>query len=133
MAKRAVKTERGGTLYPQAKGEPAPPGAGRPKNPFREAIRIASEASKPVQLTGLLVVDGVVTDRKATISIVLPGADAIVEKAMRQARKGDAQARKWLTETGWGKALNLGSDDENPLPLTGFRFVVENAAHEPTD
>ena len=133
MAKRRAVSANNGTLYPQAKGEPAPPGAGRPKNPFREAIRTAAEAAKPVQLTGLLVVDGVVTDQKATISIVLPGADAIVEKAMRQARKGNAQARKWLTETGWGKALNLGSDDENPLPLTGFRFVVENAAHEFTD
>lgn len=132
MAKRTVTTVRGGTLYPQEKGQPAPPGAGRPKNPFREAIRIASEASKPVQLTGFLVVDGVVTERKATISIALPGADAIVEKAMRQARKGDAQARKWLTETGWGKALNIGMDDEIPPQFSGFRFVIENAAHEST-
>lgn len=47
----------------------------------------------------------------------------IVEKAIEQAKAGDYKAREWLSERGWGKAVQaiVTKDEEgNDLPITGI-------------
>ena len=47
----------------------------------------------------------------------------IVDKAIEQAKVGDYKAREWLSERGWGKAVQaiVTKDEEgNDLPITGI-------------
>lgn len=49
---------------------------------------------------------------------------AIVNKAITQAIEGNAEARSWLSDRGWGKpAINLGVDDKGQ-PLEGCDILV---------
>lgn len=119
--KPSVEGRNGGKLYPQQAGKPAPPGAGRKPNPFRELIQQYSDEGLSVELKGRLILsDGSLGD-VVDVSVELPGAMAVVLKAYKKAAKGDSAARKWLTETGWGKSLNLGFGDDVP---TGGGFVL---------
>lgn len=114
--KVSVPGRNGGTLYPFQAGEPAPPAAGRKPNPFRHHIQELAESETEIVLKGrLLDEDGKPYGELVKVSIPLPGALGIVHKAYRLAARGDAQARKWLTETGWGKSLTVGSDPDNPI------------------
>ncbi len=125
MAKRVIKGYRGGgVLYPQEAGKPAPDGAGRKKNPFRHHIQELAESEQVIILKGrILDVDGNPTGKLVPVAVSLPGAAGVVMKAYKQAAKGDAQARKWITETGWDKTLKLGNDPDNPLG-EGFVLVL---------
>lgn len=124
MAKE-VQGKNGGTLHPREKGEPALPGAGRPKNPFKEAIREQAEGGRSeLVLEGLLVVDGVATSERVKVLVSLPAAEAVVVKMFKKAaRKGDVAAARWLSETGFGKTINLADDPDNPLG-GGFAVVL---------
>lgn len=103
---------------------PAPPGAGRKPNPFRQHIRELAEGDTVITFEGRLIgEDGNPTGKPVKVAVSIPGALAVVQKAYKQARKGDAQARKWLTETGWGKTVNIGEDQDNPLS-GGFVLVL---------
>ena len=114
--KKGIPGRNGGTLYPFQSGEPAPPGVGRKANPFRYHIQELAELETEIVLKGrLLDADGKPYGEPVRVSVSLPGALGIVAKAYRMAAKGDAQARKWLTETGWGKSLNIGTDPDNPI------------------
>ncbi len=120
--KKTIAGKNGGVLHPQEAGRPAPPGAGRKPNPFREAIRDLAEVERTIVLKGrLLDADGNPTGKLVPVAVSLPGAAGVVMKAYKQAGKGDAQARKWLTETGWDKTVKLGQDEDSPL---GGGFVL---------
>lgn len=57
----------------------------------------------------------------------------IVEKAIEQAKVGDYKAREWLSERGWGKAVQaiVTKDDEgNDLPITGIVINSPDAGKE---
>lgn len=121
---RAIPGKHGGTLRPVSPGEPSPRGSGRKSNPFRSHIQELSEKEFEVVAKGrLLDEDGNPTGDLVPVSIVLPGALAVVAKAFRQAAKGNASARRWLTETGWGKTLNFAEDADSPLGL-GFAVIL---------
>lgn len=124
MAKK-VAGRNGGYLLARQPGEPASPKVGRPRNVFREAIQMVSEKGvHDVVLSGYLVDgDGNVTKEKVQVSITLPSVQAVVQKMFRKAGKGDVPAAKWLTETGYGKTLNLGEDPDNPIG-GGFAVVL---------
>jgi len=115
----------GGTLHSMEKGDPARPGAGRPKNPFKEAIREQAEGGRSeLVLEGLLVVNGVATLERVKVLVSLPAAEAVVVKMFKKAaRKGDVAAARWLSETGFGKTINLADDPENPLG-GGFAVIL---------
>ncbi|MCA0235469.1 MAG: hypothetical protein LCH81_03715 [Bacteroidetes bacterium] len=124
MAKQ-VSGKNGGTLMAQQPGDPGLPGAGRPKNPFKEAIRAQAEGGHTeLVLDGFLVVDGEVTGERVKVQVSLPAAEAVVVKMFRKAaKKGDVAAARWLSETGFGKTINLGDDPENPLG-GGFAVIL---------
>lgn len=116
MAKATVQGKNGGTLNPIQTGDPAPPGAGRKPNPFKHHIQELADNDTEIILKGrLLTDDGTRTEKFVRVSVSLPGALGIVLKAYKLALKGDAQARKWLTETGYGKNFTVGSDPDNPI------------------
>ena len=118
-----IPGRNGGRLRPQQPGQPAPAGAGRKPNPFKQYIQDLAGEDLTVILKGrLLGADGNPTGDLVEVAVELPGAMAVVMKAYNQAKKGDANARKWLTETGWGKTLNLG-DADNPLG-GGFAIIL---------
>lgn len=122
MTKKTIPGKNGGTLHPVQRGDPAPPGAGKKPNPFREAIRDLAESQQTIILKGrILDVNGNPTGDPVRVAVSLPGAAGVVLKAYKQAGKGDAQARKWLTETGWDKTVKLGNDEDSPL---GGGFVL---------
>jgi hypothetical protein len=113
---KEIKGKNGGTLIPLQAGDPAPPGAGRKPNPFKHHIQELAETQTEIVLKGRLIgEDGSPTSSVVEVAVSLPGALGIVMKAYKSAAKGDAQARKWLTETGWGKSLNLVGDPDSPL------------------
>lgn len=124
MAKK-VEGKNGGTLYAREPGEKPSPRSGRPRNVFREAIQLVAEKGvQDVVLSGYLVDEsGKVTKQKVQVSVTLPSVQAVVQKMFRRAGKGDVQAAKWLTETGYGKTLNLGEDPDNPIG-GGFAVVL---------
>ena len=73
---------------------------------------------------GLLVVDGEVTGQRVKVSVRFPAAEAVVVKMFRKAaRKGDVAAARWLSETGFGKTINLADDPDNPIG-GGFAIVL---------
>lgn len=122
---KTIPGRRGGTLHPQQSGQPAPPNAGRKPNPFKHHIQELAESDNEIVLKGrILDADGNPTGQLVKVAVSLPGALGIVAKAYKMAAKGDANARRWLTETGWGKNFTVG-DDETPL-ITGFSFIVED-------
>lgn len=115
---------KGGTIYPREKGDPALPGAGRRKNPFKEIIQdVAEGGTLKMTVEGFLLVDGVVTNQKVLVQITLPAADAVVRKMFKKAAKGNVPAAKWLTETGYDKTLKIGEDPDNPLG-GGFAVIL---------
>lgn len=55
---------------------------------------------------------------------------AIVDRAIEQAKAGDYKAREWLSERGWGKAVQaiVTKDPEgNDLPITGIVINTPDA------
>lgn len=127
MAKK-VSAKNGGYLLLRQPGDPAVPGAGRKKNLFRAAIQELAEAEGLVALDAeLLDAEGKPTGQMVRVAVRLPGVVAVVRKMYVRAKKGDVAAARWLSETGWGKTVLLGEDEENPLP-SGFRFIVEQPA-----
>ena len=113
-----------GFLIPQKAGQPAPAGAGRPKNHFREIIREIADQGKEVKV----VMDGHLVDDAGNpigdsvkVLVKIPAVSAIVMKAFKQAAKGNHNARKWLVEAGYGKTLNFGDDPDSPQ---GGGFVL---------
>lgn len=122
MAK--IPGRRGGTLHTQEPGQPPPLGAGRKPNPFKHHIQELAESNNEIVLKGrILDANGNPTGDTVKVAVSLPGALGIVAKAYRMAAKGDAQARKWLTETGWGKNVTLGNDPDNPIDA-GFVIML---------
>lgn len=117
--------KNGGTLRSMQPGDPALPGAGRKPNPFKEAIREHAEGGRSeLVLDGLLVVDGAATSERVKVLVSLPAAEAVVVRMFRKAaKKGDVAAARWLSETGFGKTINLADDAENPLG-GGFAIVL---------
>jgi len=114
--KKAVPGRNGGTLHPQEVGKPAPPNAGRKKNPFRYHIQELAESDTEILVDGFLIdANGQAVGEKVKVLTKLPGALAVVLKAYRLAAKGDAQARKWLTDAGYDKTVNLANDPDNPV------------------
>lgn len=106
----------GGTLFPLQKGDPAPPGAGRKPNPFKQAIRAAAEADgTKIRVTGKLIVNEQLTDQVVTVQIEVSTVEAVVHAMFKAAKKRDVAAARWLSETGFGKTINLANDDENPI------------------
>lgn len=123
---REIDGPNGGKLIVQEAGDPALPGAGRKKNPFREAIAAyADGGSEKVVLEGeLLDSEGKPTGKRARVLVEMPGVQAIVVRMFRKAaKKGDVSAARWLTETGYGKNIQLGSDPDSPLE-GGFALVL---------
>lgn len=122
---RKVQVKNGGWFWAREKGEAPSPNSGRPRNIFKEAIRdVAEHSGKQVEVVGLLVdTDGNVTDQEVRVMIALPSVQAVVQTMFRRAAKGNVQAAKWLTETGYGKSIQLGEDPENPLG-GGFAVVL---------
>ena len=49
----------------------------------------------------------------------------IVDKAIEQAKNGDTEARRWLTDRAWGKAKE--SMDVNVQPVFSLRALAEQA------
>jgi len=129
MVKKSVKGKNGGTLYPQQAGEPGhSPNLGRNKNPFRQHIQELAETAQTIILKGRLIGDdGSPTGKLVRVAVLLPGAYGIVVKAMKAAAKNDAQARKWLSETGYGKMLDPESFASMP---SNFTFIVEDRRKE---
>lgn len=122
MAKK-VEGKNGGFLMAREPGEPPSPKSGRRPNVFREAIQMVAESGvQDVEMYGYLVdADGKATKERVRVLITLPSVQAVVQKMFRKAGKGDVMAAKWLTETGYGKTLNLGEDPDNPI---GGGFAV---------
>lgn len=122
---RKVEGKNGGYLLAREPGEAPSPRSGRPRNVFREAIQLVAEKGvQDVVLSGYLVdADGKATGEKVQVLVTLPSVQAVVQKMFRRAGKGDVQAAKWLTETGYGKTLNLGEDPDNPIG-GGFAVVL---------
>lgn len=120
------RTANGGLLMVQEKGQPAPPGAGRPKNPFRQFIREMSDNQVlNVIMPGYLVDENDVPyGEKVKVQIELPSVQAVVLRAFRQAAKGNASAREWLVKTGWDQVVKL-SDEDSPQG-GGFVLVLPN-------
>ena len=117
-----IQGRNGGTLRPQKAGEPAPPGAGRPKNLFKQAIHdIAESEVLSVQLSGRLVEGGVVTSKRVTVEVEMPSVQAVVYRMYKKAQAGDVAAAKWLSETGYGKTINLDAAGDG---ATGGGFAV---------
>lgn len=129
MAKVSVKGRNGGVLYPQQPGERGKPGAGRKPNFFRAHIHELSDAPSEIILDGHLVLDGVVSKEKVSVSVSLPGALGVVLKAFSLAAAGDAQARNWLTETGWGRHVTHDIELDNPSD-TGFVIVLPSNSRD---
>lgn len=115
------KGRNGGTLHVREKGDAGLPGAGRNENPFRRHIRELADKEQTIILKGRKMVNGEPTGELVEFAVSLPGAVGVVMKAYKKALKGDAQARKWLTETGWDKTVKLGNDEDSPL---GGGFVL---------
>jgi hypothetical protein len=121
---REKRGRHGGTLLVLEKGDRLK-GSGRPRNPFKEAIRAAAEQwSEDVRLSGRRVVAGVVTDEIVEVVVSLPAVEAVVMKMFKKAaKKGDVAAARWLTDTAFGKTVNLADDPENPLS-GGFAVIL---------
>lgn len=49
----------------------------------------------------------------------------IVDKAIEQAKNGDTEARRWLTDRAWGKAKE--SVDVNVQPVFSLKALAERA------
>ncbi|MFA6397231.1 MAG: hypothetical protein WDK96_00065 [Candidatus Paceibacterota bacterium] len=49
----------------------------------------------------------------------------IVDKAIKQAKDGDSEARRWLTDRAWGKAKE--SIDMNVRPVFSLKALSESA------
>lgn len=113
-----------GYLKPQQPGAPGRPGAGRPRNHFREMIREIADQDKEVKVVmeGYLVDEaGDPVGNPVKVLVKIPAVSAIVMKAFKQAAKGNHNARKWLVEAGYGKTLNFGDDPDSPQ---GGGFVL---------
>lgn len=120
----SIPGRNGGTLTPQQPGMPGKPGAGRKPNPFRQHIQELADGETEFVVKGrLLGKDGSPTGEIVEVAVSFPGALAIVGKAYKLAAKGDPNARKWLTETGWGKSLVIGEDPDAPVD-GGFVLVL---------
>lgn len=119
---RKLPGKRGGFLLPKRKGDPAHPGAGRPRNPFKSLVQDFADGDVTIRVKGQLVEDGKITDKVVEVSVSVPGAVAVVMKAYKQAAKGDPYARKWITETGWDKTIKLGVDPESGSD--GFAIIL---------
>ena len=120
--KQEIEGRHGGVLYPQQKGMPAhSPNVGRKPNLFREAIRELADKEQVLILKGRRMVNGEPVGEPTEFAVSLPCAFGVVLKAYKQAAKGDAQARKWLTDVGWDKTVKIGNDEDSPL---GGGFVL---------
>jgi hypothetical protein len=124
--RKKIPAKNGGYFLAQQKGSPGLPGAGRPQNPFRRAIEAhAAGVFADMEVEGFLVVDGQVTDQKVKVQVSLPSVEAVVARMFRQAyKKGDVAAAKWLSETGFGKTINLSNDPDNPIGGGGFVLLL---------
>lgn len=119
---KELEGKNGGKIQIREVGDPGIPGAGRKPNLFKKHIHELAEGYTSIVLDGLLVdEDGNTTSQKVRVEVKLPGAMGVVIKAYKKAAKGDAAARRWLTETGWGKTINLGNNEDSPL---GGGFVL---------
>jgi hypothetical protein len=120
---KTIKGRNGGILIPQVAGEKGKPGAGRTVNQFKAAIlKHADGVKDKVELAGFLIIDGKVTKERVKVLVSFPAVDAVVIKMFkRAAKKGDVAAARWLSETGYGKQLNLSNDPDSPI---GSGFVV---------
>lgn len=115
----------GGTLLQREKGDPALPGSGRKKNPFKDLIQAhASDKALQMITDGYLVEGDQVTDKHVKVMISVSSAEAVVMRMFRQAaKKGDVAAARWLSETGFGKTINLADDPDNPIG-GGFAVIL---------
>ena len=87
---------------------------------------MAESDSAEMELVGLLVDEnGAVTDQQVRVLVKFPVVESVVRKMYKKAAKGDVPAARWLSETAYGKNVNLGEDEENPMP-SGFSFVIED-------
>lgn len=123
---KEVEGKNGGKLLAMQPGDKPPANAGRPKNPFKQYIRDFAETQEiEMVLSGIVLDDDdQPTGEKVRVLVSLPGAMSVVIRMYKQAaRKGDVAAAKWLSETGFGKTLNLGQDEENPIG-GGFAIVL---------
>jgi hypothetical protein len=103
-------------LRPQKKGEPAPPGAGRPKGSRSLSTIIRQIGENPpdwkkVRLKGK---DEFVKQYKSKSAW-----EAVVYVALSQAMAGDNSAREFLAKRGYGDRLDITSDDK-PLPIVNL-------------
>jgi hypothetical protein len=87
--KKKKPGRNGGTLTPYDKGVSGNP-KGRPKNLFKSAIQATSQLEY----------------------------EKVVREMFRQAQKGNVNAFKALSEIGYGKDLNLGGQEDNPVNAT---------------
>lgn len=113
-SKRQIPAKHGGFLIRREHGDAALPGAGRPPNPFKAAIRQLSEGGKvEVKLKGWLLNEkGEKVGEKRDLVVELPGVEGIVAKMFQKAAKGDVHAAKFLSEHGFGK-LSVRDSDES--------------------
>lgn len=110
MARRAVKNDRGGTLYPAAPGESANPN-GRPKGTpnratiVRRIMELEQDVTHPI------------TNQTARLN----QWELIMLAQLKKARQGDTRAAEFLADSGFGKmpdrveAGNPGSFDLRDL------------------
>jgi len=119
------KGRNGGTLKSQEAGDPPLVGAGRKPNPFKQHIIMCADEERCLTVSGLLIVDNVITSELVTVSVSVPSALMVVQKMFKKAAKGDVSAARWLVETGFGRAVTLQNDSENPLG-GGFAIILPN-------
>ena len=119
-----IQTKTGGYLIPQQKGKPAPANAGRKPNPFKKHIHDLADVNSELIVKGhILDKDGNPTGETAMVSVTLPGALAVVVNAYKLACKGDANARRWLTDVGYGKTFSFDSEPDES-GSSGFVLVL---------
>lgn len=119
---------KGGILKSQEKGDKGLPGAGRKAggNPFKQHIKnLADGGIVEIDLDGWVVSpDGKKIGGMVKVRVSMPSALAVVTKMYRKAaKKGDVAAARWLSETGYGKTINLADDPDNPLG-GGFAVIL---------
>lgn len=121
---KKAQGRNGGTLNLMEVGDKAPAGAGRPKNPFKAAIREVGEADGAfVEMWAEMQENGQFSGKMVLVRVKMPAVRSVVETMFRKAQKGHVDAAKWLSETGYGKTLKLGDDDESPLG-GGFAVIL---------
>lgn len=123
---KEIEGRNGGVLRAMEKGDAPLPNAGKKQNPFKQTIReVAEGGQNALTLEGYVINEetGEVTGQKVRVSVLMPSVLAVVYGMFKKASKGNVGAARWLSETAFGKTVNLANDEENPIG-GGFAVVL---------